>query len=173
MIRAVEAHDLDATRGWRNDPRVSGPALGRRFPITEVGERSWFESLGTGPFPIHLVWAVADDDSKIVGLVQLADIHWIHRTAQFGVWVGPEHWGRGHATRATQLVCDYATRELGLRQVRLSVAAGHEAALAVYRKAGFVDEGTQRGAVLIGGVATDLMLMVLGGLESDERQGDR
>src|SRR6185436_11078775 len=63
MIRAVEVDDLPMTRVWRNDPRVSMPALGRRFPITESGERAWFEALAVGAFPTQLVWAVADDDS--------------------------------------------------------------------------------------------------------------
>jgi RimJ/RimL family protein N-acetyltransferase len=117
-IRAVEADDLAATRRWRNDPRISGPALGRRFPITEVGERNWFEQLGDGRFPTAVVWTIADDTGDPVGLVQLNDIHWIHRTAQFGIWVGPEHWGHGHAGRATRMACDHAFGVLGLRQLR-------------------------------------------------------
>lgn len=173
MIRAVEVADLELTRRWRNDPQVSNPALGRRFPITEVGERAWFEGLAQSAFPTRLVWAVADADSNIVGLVQLADLHWIHRTAEFGVWIGPEHWGRGHAGRATRLVCDVARRDLGLRQLRLSVLAGHDAALAVYEKNGFVREGVQRSAVLIDGAPADLVLMVLGDLGADGQQGDR
>jgi RimJ/RimL family protein N-acetyltransferase len=172
MIRAVEVDDLPMTRLWRNDPRVSIPALGRRFPITEGGERAWFEALAIGAFPTQLVWAVADDDSHIVGVVQLADIHWIHRTAQFGIWIGPEHWGHGHARRATRLVCDLAQRDLGLRQLRLSVAAGHDTARAVYEKNGFVQEAVQRDAVLINGSPADLVLMVYDCQPPNERQGD-
>ena len=173
MIRAVEPADLDTTRRWRNDPRVSTPALGRRFPITEVGERAWFESLGQGAFPTQLVWAVADEQEQIVGLVQLMDIHWIHRTAQFGIWIGPEHWGRGHAARATELVCNHARRDLGLRQIRLAVVDGHDSALKVYEKCGFVREGLQRGAVMIDGTPADLVLMVWDDLDGGERHGGR
>jgi diamine N-acetyltransferase len=173
MIRAVEADDLDMTRRWRNDPRVSVPALGRRFPITERAEQVWFDGLGTGAFPTHLVWAVADDESRIVGLVHLADINWIHRTAQYGIWIGPEHWGKGHASRATRMVCDLARCELGLRQLRLLVVAGQDAARAVYEKNGFVEEAVQRGAVLIDGAPTDLVQMVNGCEQPNERQGDR
>ena len=46
VLRAVEESDLEFTRATRSDPQVSSLALGRRFPITEVGERHWFERLG-------------------------------------------------------------------------------------------------------------------------------
>ena len=159
-IRAVEPRDLTATRRWRNDPRIWGPALGRRFPITEAGEDAWYSQLGTGAFPTQVVWAVADDTDSVVGLVRLDDIHWIHRTAMFGVWIGPEHWGAGHASRATRSVLDDAVASLGLRQVRLEVLAGHDAARAVYPSNGFVDEGLLRQAVFLDGHHHDLHLMV-------------
>ena len=161
LIRPVGADDLESTRRWRSDPLISGPALGRRFPTTDAGERAWFEHLNEGAFPTHVVWAVADSESSIVGLVRLTDINWIHRTSSFGVWIGPEHWGQGHASRATQLACDRGFLDLGLRQIRLSVVSGEQAALAVYKRNGFIDEGVQRGAVLLDGIPTDLILMVL------------
>jgi len=163
IIRAVEPDDLISTRRWRNDPNISGPALGRRFPITTVGEQQWFESLGAGPFPTHVVWAVADAESSIVGLVQLYDIDWIHRTASFGIWIGPEHWNCGHASRATKLAVDHGLCDLGLRQIRLSVLSTSEAALHTYAKLGFVREGVQHGAVLVDGQPVDLVLMCLDG----------
>ncbi len=161
MIRAVESRDLEATRRWRNDPRIWGPALGRRFPITEPGEHAWFEQLGQGAFPTQVLWAITDDTDTAVGLVRLDSIHWIHRTAMFGIWIGPEHWGNGHAGRATRLVCDHAVNSFGLRQVRLEVLAGHDAARSVYLTNGFVDEGVLHEAVLVDGRYHDLHLMVL------------
>lgn len=160
MIRAVELRDLEATRRWRNDRRIWEPALGRRFPITEAGERAWFDQLGQGAFPTQVVWSIADDSGEVIGLVRLDDIHWIHRTALFGIWIGPEHWGSGHAGRATRLVCEHATNALGLRQVRLQVLADHDAARSVYLSNGFVDEGLLRAAVLVDGRHQDLRLMV-------------
>ncbi len=161
MIRAVEPHDLDATRRWRNDPRVASPALGRRFPITEIGERAWFEGLGQGAFPTQVVWTVADESDEPIGLVQLTDIHWIHRTACFGIWIGPEHQGHGHASNATYLACRHGFTELGLRQIRLAVIAGHDAARAVYRKVGFVDEARLIDAVIVDGQPCDQHVMLL------------
>lgn len=161
QLRAVEVRDLVATRRWRNDPAVFVTSLGRRFPIVESGERAWFDSLGSGSFPTEIVWAVADSDDGIVGLAQLSDVHWIHRTAMFGIWLGPEHWGHGHGTRATRLVIDHGLVQLGLRQIRLHVVAEHAAARAVYERVGFRDEALLRYAALVNGELTDVWQMVL------------
>ncbi len=163
VLRAVERHDLEATRRWRNDPRVSGPALGRRFPIAEVGEENWFRNLGEGAFPTSVVWAVAgaSDPHSIVGLARLEDVDWIHRTAWFGIWIGPEHWGHGHGLVATWLSATYAFSKLGLRQLRLNVLASNEKALRLYERLGFQRESTMQGAVIVDGMPTDLMVMRL------------
>ena len=126
-----------------------------------ANEQQWLAVLHAGPFPTHVVWAIADEPGTIVGLAQLANIHWINRTAEFGIWIGPEYWGRGHATSGTALVCRYAFDELALRQIRLSVLDSHGAARAVYTKVGFADESVQRGAVLIEGEPQDLVTMLL------------
>ena len=76
-----------------------------------------------------------------------------------------------HASCATRLVCDLAQRDLGLRQLRLSVVAGHDTARAVYEKNGFVEEAVQRDAVLIDGSPADLVLMVYDCPPPNERQG--
>lgn len=169
-LRAVETRDLESTRRWRNDPAVFVTSLGRRFPIVEAGERSWFDSLGTGPFPTEAVWAVADDEDSVVGLAQLSEIHWINRTAMFGIWVGPEHWGRGHASRACALVCDHGFTQFGLRQIRLHVVASHAAARTVYERSGFSDEALLRGAVLVDGAPTDVWQMMLDAETHADRQ---
>ena len=86
-LRAVELHDLAFTRKCRNDPRVHLPALGRRFPITEVGEEAWFRSLGQGSPPEVTYIVARATDEVAIGLTTLRQIDWINRTAMFGVWI--------------------------------------------------------------------------------------
>ncbi|MGF6569648.1 putative acetyltransferase [Paraburkholderia sp. GAS333] len=54
---------------------------------------------------------------------------------------------------------DLADNWLGLRRIELTVFADNHAALALYRKFGFVIEARQRGAVLRRGVLIDCYLM--------------
>lgn len=159
-LRSVERSDLAFTRRTRMDPDVGTLTLGRRFPITEVGELHWFEGLGSGAFPSEATFIVASGpDRTAVGLVAVNDIDWINRTAWFGIWIAPDHQGQGAGRRATELMLDYARDRLELRRVKLLVLADHEAAQALYRSVGFREEGRLVGEVLLAGVPRDLVLM--------------
>jgi RimJ/RimL family protein N-acetyltransferase len=159
LLRAVERADLAFTRSCRNDPAINALTLGRRFPITEVGEQRWFEGLGTGSFPTEATFTITDATNEPLGLVSLSDIDWLNRTAWFGIWLGPQQQGRGVGLQATRLLVAYAADRLSLRRLKLHVLADHAAAIRIYEQAGFREEGRLVGEVLDGGVARDVSLM--------------
>lgn len=64
--------------------------------------------------------------------------------ADIGYWIGPEHRGQGHATRAVRLVTAWALNQHGLRQVRATVDPRNRASTAVLRRAGFRADGPDR-----------------------------
>lgn len=160
-LRALEVGDLPFTRRWRALPEVVNGALCRQFPVTEADEDAWFRQLAQGQFPTSITWAVSNADNAIVGLSSLVHVNWIHRTAEFGIWIAPEEWGSGHGTRATTLTLKHAFEALGLRQVRLHVLASNQRALALYKGIGFQQEGVLADAVLVDGAFCDVMLLRL------------
>lgn len=159
-LRALESSDIESTRRWRNDPAVGPLTLGRPFPITEGNERAWFETLGSGALPTNAVWAI-DAGAGIVGVAQINEIDWLHRTAWFGIFVGPEHQGNGFGRAGTTLACAHAFQRFNLRQVRLRVRVDNTAAVALYTDLGFELEGTLAGAVLDGATPVDVHVMRL------------
>lgn len=66
---------------------------------------------------------------------------------------------RGIGNRLMIELLDLADNWLGLRRIELTVFADNHAALALYRKFGFVIEARHRGAVLRRGVLIDCYLM--------------
>ena len=149
VLRAVEVDDLEFTRRTRNDAEVNSLTLGRRFPITEVGERQWFERLGAGSFPVEATFIVADVATRRpLGLVALSDIDWINGTAWFGIWIAPEHQGAGRGLQATAATVAYARDRLGLRRLKLLVLADHSAAIRMYESLGFHEEGRLKEEIL-------------------------
>ncbi len=159
-LRALAIKDLVETQRWRNDPAIAALSLGRPFPISAANERAWFDGLGVGATPSRADWAV-DAGDGIVGVVQLLDIDWVNQTSWFGLFIGPEHQGKGYGLTATILATQHAFRRFNLRQVRLQVRSDNPAALTIYRKLGFVHEGTKVGAVLDNGSPIDMLLMML------------
>jgi RimJ/RimL family protein N-acetyltransferase len=80
------------------------------------------------------------------------------QTGDIGYWVGAAARGRGVATAATRLLCDFAFASLGLRRIELNAAVGNVASRRVAEKAGFELEGVRRGWQVVAGVPTDFAL---------------
>ena len=161
-LRSVELRDLPFTRTCRNDPQVHIPALGRRFPITEVGEEAWFRSLGQGSPPAEVTYIVAScNDDVAVGLTTVRQIDWINRTGMFGVWIAPEAQSQGAGKSATQQMIAVAFGRLNLRKLSLAVLASNDRAAAMYRGLGFSEEGRFVGDVFVDGAYEDVIRMAL------------
>jgi RimJ/RimL family protein N-acetyltransferase len=64
----------------------------------------------------------------------------VRHVATFGMFVAPSWRGRGAGSALVRELFRWA-REFGVEKIELSVYPGNEAAIALYRKFGFVDEG--------------------------------
>ena len=81
------------------------------------------------------------------------------RCTTVGIALGREHIGRGYGSDAMRVMVGYAFRELGLHRLQLGVAPFNQAGIRAYQKAGFVEEGRRREAVLHDGRWYDQVLM--------------
>ena len=104
---------------------------------------------------------VAEVDGQRVGLVELVEINHIHRRAEFQIIVAPEHQGRGHATTASVAAIEYAFLVLNLYKLFLVVDVDNAAAIHVYRKLGFVQEGVLKQEFFVNGEYRDALRMAL------------
>lgn len=86
--------------------------------------------------------------------------------AAMSYWVFPLFRGRGYATRAAGLVCDYAFGELELTLIELHIAADNTASRAVARRVGFVEHP---GPAIQGELGADEVLYVRAADGSPER----
>ncbi|WP_280269584.1 GNAT family N-acetyltransferase [Nocardia wallacei] len=96
-------------------------------------------------------WAVRESaDGPVVGMIGVTGV--MHHggqesaAAEIGFWLSPRVRGRGLATRAVRLACDYGFRSDGLGLVRIEWRAmvGNHASAAVARRTGFRYEGLLR-----------------------------
>src|SRR5262249_17784379 len=76
-----------------------------------------------------------------VGLVELVEIDYIHRRAEFQIIIAPEKQGIGLGRAVTRLAAEYAFRVLNINKLYLLVSTSNEAAVKLYRSCGFVEEG--------------------------------
>jgi RimJ/RimL family protein N-acetyltransferase len=127
------------------DPEISRwttvPArYGRQDALAYIA--SCEESLRTGR---SLSLAITEPaGGTLLGSISLMRLAWPQRRGEVGYWLGAEARGRGHATRATRLICGWGVRELGLERIELLAAAGNLRSQAVAERAGFTREALLR-----------------------------
>lgn len=83
-----------------------------------------------------------------------------HKAFVWGVYVAPESRGRGVGGQLLARALDHAVQALGVRQVNLGVNTHNTAAIALYRRLGFVEYGLERDFLLVGGELHDEYQMV-------------
>ncbi|OCQ52777.1 Spermidine N(1)-acetyltransferase [Photorhabdus australis subsp. thailandensis] len=84
---------------------------------------------------------IIESSNSKVGLVELVEIDYIHRRAEFQIIIAPTYQGQGHATKAAKLAMEYAFSVLNLYKLYLIVDKENAKAIYIYNKLGFCIEG--------------------------------
>ncbi|TCP56134.1 RimJ/RimL family protein N-acetyltransferase [Tamaricihabitans halophyticus] len=153
---------------WRMLADPEGARLtGTHQQFTEDGVRRWLAT--RQDHDDRADWAILRrDDNTVLGEVVLNELDEYNASVSFRIsLVGPEVFGRGYGTEATQLVLDYAFDVAGLHRVHLEVYDFNPRAQRVYENCGFTREGVQREALHWNGQWQDAITMAI--LSTDPR----
>jgi RimJ/RimL family protein N-acetyltransferase len=161
-LRDLARDDIPTINRWRQDRFVTDPLGAPPRHISLDVDLAWFdEYLRRRGTDVRCVICVGDDPAP-VGIVSLTGIHPVHRSGEFHMMIGCRNLcGRGIGTAATLQMLRHGFLDLNLQRVYLSVLASNVAALRVYEKAGFRQEGRSRDAVFKNGRYEDAVLMAL------------
>ncbi|MGN6432057.1 MAG: GNAT family N-acetyltransferase [Gaiellaceae bacterium] len=115
-------------------------------PVPLGWEREWLGFYEDGRRAgTREAFAVVDaDDGSFLGLALAFDIDREGRQLELGYVVAPNARGRGVATRALELLTDWAFAELDALRIALWISAENEASKRVATNAGYRYEGTMR-----------------------------
>jgi RimJ/RimL family protein N-acetyltransferase/predicted enzyme related to lactoylglutathione lyase len=167
-LRVLRESDLESLVAWWSDPQTmarqtSGPFVARPAADVAAMFRRWSANDGAdaGLSVVEL------SSGALIGHVVLSGATVKDRCATLGVMIGAPYQGCGLGTDAVRTIVDFGFTELGLHRVQLSVNGDNPAAIAAYRKAGFVEEGRLREAFFRGGQWHDSVKM--GILEQEHR----
>ncbi|EAC8291757.1 spermidine N1-acetyltransferase [Listeria monocytogenes] len=100
-------------------------------------------------------------DGQMVGLVELMEIDYIQRRAEFQIIIDPKFQGHGYAVSATKLAMKYAFHVLNLHKLYLVVDKVNEKAIHVYEKVGFIREGELIDEFFVDGTYHDAIRMCI------------
>lgn len=155
-LRAWRADDLDALVRHADDEQVSRGVSDRfPWPYTRADGEAFLAGkvidFERGPaFAIEL-------GGEACGSIAVRPGQGERRhSAEFGYWLGREHWGRGLMTRIVAVFAPWAMRELRLYRLQAGVLDFNIGSARVLQKNGFAEEGAQRSAVFKRGRLHDL-----------------
>jgi [ribosomal protein S5]-alanine N-acetyltransferase len=169
-LRPLERTDLsDIYLGWLNDPEVTRYTETGTFPTT-AQDLERFHNEVTGSKSQVILAIIHTQSGRHIGNVKLGPIHWVYRSATFGILIGDKKfWGKGIGVEATRLMVEYGFYRLNLHRIDLGVYAEHESAVHAYERVGFKVEGRLREDVFQGGEYKDRLW--LGLLRSEYKPG--
>ncbi len=143
-LRAMTGADADAVTAACQDPQI--PRWTRvPVPYRRADALAWVAGaeleLDAG---LSIGWLAVDAEDDLLAGVSVMQIDRERSIGEIGYWVAREARGRGVATRAVRLVCEWAARELGLTTLEIVVHADNAPSLRVARAAGFTQTGERR-----------------------------
>ena len=158
-VRRASPNDAAAYAAIMGDPAVYPGLLQMPHTDTETWRVRLTEICAAGKHDLALV---AELNGEVIGSAGLhpvgAGMRRRHVMA-LGIAVAAQAQGQGVGSALMQAMCDYADRWAGALRLELSVYTDNAVALRLYRKFGFVIEGTMRGYSLRDGRYADTHAM--------------
>ncbi len=137
-IRRAELSDYPAICQIYAGPQAVWGTLQLPFPSTD----SWRKRLESAEGAYFLLACVEQDVVGQLGLHTLPNSPRRRHVGQLGMAVRDDWQGKGVGTALMQAAVDLADRWLNLRRLELEVYTDNEPAVRLYKKFGFVVEGT-------------------------------
>lgn len=135
---AEHLHDA-AYLGWLRDYDVVKTInrLDYLRPVSFEEVKRYCEAVMQSPADIFVAIHALEPD-QFIGTLRVSRIDRVTRTADVGIMIGEKaFWGRGVATEAISLACDYLFTCLGLRKLTAGLMAVNPGMLRVFEKLGF------------------------------------
>ena len=172
MITAVETSDADCClRPWRagDKPSLVRHANNRKVwrnlthmfphPYTPAEAESWISIANEPSSSVH--FAIVLKGEPIGGIGAITGEGIFERTAQFGYWIGEEHWHKGLATAAAGAMVAHLRSASAFVRLEAPVFEWNPRSMRVLEKVGFVREGVLRRSVFKDGELIDSVMYAL------------
>ncbi len=160
LLRAMEPEDVDVLYDMENDPQTwditnfSVPYS--RSVLSQYIENSQNDMFADRQLRLMIVCC---SDGQVVGTIDLTGFEPHHLRGEVGIAIRSGCRGRGYATDALRLLCDYAFGFLNLKQLTAHIVVDNEASIRLFTACGFVRCGLLKEWWRVSGQFKDVVLM--------------
>lgn len=158
-LRPIVSSDLEALNQWKNQEDTYQYLGGGFMPTSIDIQKKWLDSL-MDTSGSNKRFMIVNSSNQPVGMVGLYNINWIHRTCEFGIFIGEkEQQGKGYGRDAAEVIEQFASKYCNLRKIKVYVVEENGAAVKMYEKLGYVTVGKLVEERFINGKYCSLFLM--------------
>jgi len=157
-LRPFRTDDLPRMREWMRDPEAA--RTWARDPI--VPDNAFDDDLACkfSRFAESGYFAIDDSNGHLVGRIDFERLQLVDRTTEVMIMLGePSARGKGLGTDAMMTLLRHLFDDRQAERVWLTVLAWNEAAIASYKKVGFVLEGRLKEDCWINGALHDQLIL--------------
>jgi len=158
VLDTIEEGDIDQLRAARNGEWADS-IFQYKF-ISMNKQREWFGGLSSksDQFWFAVRWK-SSSGLKLVGVTELLDVCPIYHRASLGINIFGDYQRRGFAYRALVMLLKYGFEELNLHKIFLEVIKTNAAAINLYRKLNFIEDGVLRDQYFTRGEYVNVVVM--------------
>ena len=141
-LASIKENNLEQLREWRNRPELR-KYFREHKEISQVMQTTWFNKINQDSNQVN--FEICDKESnKLIGHCGLYYINWVHRHAEFGIYIGNDNFRNGgYGADSLRTLIKYGFEDLNLNKIWCEVYSNNKS-LEVYRHLGFKDEGILR-----------------------------
>lgn len=142
ILESVDSEHIEQFRTWRNNPNLRKYFREYR-EISDLMQKKWFDKINADPNQVN--FSIKDKKTgKLIGHCGLYYINWINRTGEFGIYIGEESYRNGgYGSDSLRCLIRYGFNDINLNKIWCEVY-DNNASIDVYKRIGFVFEGTMR-----------------------------
>ena len=163
LLRPLKETDFENFYKWHLDDKIRFQAGMHPFVISERNEREWFENVIKDFDNKRVLFSIVYiQTNELIGYFMLNDINLINKNAFLGIVIGEKQFqGLGLGKEIIKLGTDYGINCLGLEKISLDVVSENIAAIKLYKKINFKNEGLFKKHYFFNGNYFDMIRMAI------------
>ncbi|MCB0456848.1 MAG: GNAT family N-acetyltransferase [Flavobacteriaceae bacterium] len=151
-LRALEPSDLEFLYQLENDESI-WEVSNTTTPYSKFVLKSYLENAHRDIYEVKQLRLAICVDEKIVGFIDIFDFEPKHRRAGLGIVIASEKdRGKGYASEAITLTCNYGFTHLNLHQIFANITSDNTKSIELFEKLGFQKVGEKRDWIFSEGI---------------------
>lgn len=159
-LRAIEPTDIEYVYKWENDT-TSWDDSDIRHPISQIAIETLIAQASIDVYQTRQtrLMICTINDNNVVGCVDMFDFNPYNMRCGIGIIIDTEYRGKGYATEAIGLMCNYLFKTIGIHSIYATMREKNMISQHIFTKCGFEQIGVRKDWIKIGDIFENEIFM--------------